>query len=710
LLPALLLMFWLGARGLNADMIWWDEHWSLDSAGAAHYGPLSPIGVAGRIADKSIWDAPGYYMALNLWGGAVGWTPFALRALSLMCGLLAVAFTFRLGADLGGGLVGMISAFIMSLSGLLILYLHELRPYAMSVMFAAGGLWAYWRLIAHQTPPLNPLPANGEGGWSRRAERSASRLQAAFYLQTQALSLRRRLESSTGQALNPLPANGEGTSKPRASRLTSHYRHVSSLVPILFTLSSVGLLYTHYYAALALAAIALYHLILAPKRVVFDADKAGHVPTWRILGIDLFWWRIPLLLALAGLAFVPWLGVTLTALQTAASSTDYVALSLTTGEIIPMLIYGFSNGANVMMLGFLIPVFILARKSNGARYAAFMLTALLLLTLGLNLPLNVIKHIRHVIVLLPPFALAMGFGVAAFLHLGRIERVLGWIFLTAWLIFGLAAALTPTFHDTLFRAEHLAFYRPHLPLNDMADEIAGRAVVGDAAAFASSTQSWAVSGAFDYTMHPLPVHYTMADWLPGETESDYSEQVRRFLADDVRLWFGVESNLPVDFRQQAFEAIIADEFALCERPLDRPDLRLELYARDVACCAPPEADPVIAYGAIDLAHVAVEADESGLDVLLSWSLSPAAPRGKYSVARHVLNADGDIIAQLDSGLPLEAYRCERTRLDLPDDLAAGEYTLNLIVYDWQTGDRLSGQSSASHESGDNLTIFEFSVE
>jgi hypothetical protein len=67
-----------------------------------------------------------------------------------------------------------------------------------------------------------PSAIYGEGGWSRRAERSASRLQAAFYLQTQALSLRRRLESSTGQALNPLPVNGEGTLKTTARPYTTN--------------------------------------------------------------------------------------------------------------------------------------------------------------------------------------------------------------------------------------------------------------------------------------------------------------------------------------------------------------------------------------------------------------------------------------------------------------------------------------------------------
>src|SRR5262245_40462494 len=94
-IPLLLLTSWLGARGLNADAIWYDEYWSLYYAGGAHYGPITLGETWTRVAQTDIeLNPPGYYLLLNGWGALVGWTEYAGRALSLLVGVLAVAFTY----------------------------------------------------------------------------------------------------------------------------------------------------------------------------------------------------------------------------------------------------------------------------------------------------------------------------------------------------------------------------------------------------------------------------------------------------------------------------------------------------------------------------------------------------------------------------------------------------------------------------------------
>ena len=45
LVPLLLLSFWLGARALNEQAIWYDEYWSLYYAGGAGNDPYSPVEV-----------------------------------------------------------------------------------------------------------------------------------------------------------------------------------------------------------------------------------------------------------------------------------------------------------------------------------------------------------------------------------------------------------------------------------------------------------------------------------------------------------------------------------------------------------------------------------------------------------------------------------------------------------------------------------------
>src|SRR5215216_3120094 len=113
LIPLMLLVFWLGARGLNADPIWSDEYYSIYSAGLGPFGPLTPAGIWERIAGYDPWHTPGFFTLLNLWGRLVGGNPPALRALAMLLALLALAWTYRLGRDVMTPRAGLYAALVM---------------------------------------------------------------------------------------------------------------------------------------------------------------------------------------------------------------------------------------------------------------------------------------------------------------------------------------------------------------------------------------------------------------------------------------------------------------------------------------------------------------------------------------------------------------------------------------------------------------------
>lgn len=143
----LLVVTWLGAHNLDADGIWFDEWWSLYNAGAAQFPgtPLSPVEIWHRVAAEDPWQTPGYPLALAAWGNLTGWTEFSGRALSLLSGLLAVAVVYRLGSDLGGHQVGLMSAAALGLSGWFIFFLHEMRVYMQHALLLALLLLLYVR-------------------------------------------------------------------------------------------------------------------------------------------------------------------------------------------------------------------------------------------------------------------------------------------------------------------------------------------------------------------------------------------------------------------------------------------------------------------------------------------------------------------------------------------------------------------------------------
>jgi 4-amino-4-deoxy-L-arabinose transferase-like glycosyltransferase len=213
-IPLLLLTTWLGARGLNADALWLDEVWSIHDAGGAHFDARSPLDIWNGVAVRNPWHPPGFFMILGAWGSLVGWTPFAARSLALLAGVLAVAWTYRLGRDVHSPLAGLAAAGILATGAYFSYYLHELRNYTLMLALVACVLWGYWKI-------LSPPP------------RSLSRSQ-------------------------PPHRNGEGRASNKASEGKGW------LYPLFF-LAALGLLYLNYFAAFILPAIGIYHLLFAPK-------------------------------------------------------------------------------------------------------------------------------------------------------------------------------------------------------------------------------------------------------------------------------------------------------------------------------------------------------------------------------------------------------------------------------------------------------------
>jgi hypothetical protein len=154
LVPLLLLTTWLGARGLNADAIWYDEYRSLFYAGGSHYGPIAVSEVWTRVAlYGGSAQVPGYFTLLWGWGGLVGWTEFAARSLSLFFGLLAMAWTYRLGAAMLSPRGGLYATAILGISAFFIHYLHELRVYTLLALMTALTVWVYQRIVTSKQEP-----------------------------------------------------------------------------------------------------------------------------------------------------------------------------------------------------------------------------------------------------------------------------------------------------------------------------------------------------------------------------------------------------------------------------------------------------------------------------------------------------------------------------------------------------------------------------
>jgi hypothetical protein len=154
----LLAMTAVAIAGINADSIWYDEYFSLYYAGAMAEGSSTPMDVADRIIARESGQAPLYFVLLSFWSQAAGFHVFTARMLSLLIGALAVAWTYRLGADMHSSIAGFCAATIMVASALFNYYLHEIRMYTLVALAVSIVLWLYLRVV------------NGKGSlWSSAA-------------------------------------------------------------------------------------------------------------------------------------------------------------------------------------------------------------------------------------------------------------------------------------------------------------------------------------------------------------------------------------------------------------------------------------------------------------------------------------------------------------------------------------------------------------
>lgn len=140
---------------------------------------------------------PLYYFLLNHWAALQGDSPNAVRLLSALFGAGAIPLVYLTGKRLAGTAVGMAGATILALSPFHIFLAQEARPYTLLAFNSAAALYALVRLLtdARSAKPIGsqvwgalrswrkstPVEAVAEKAFSYQVEPPASRWGAWVY-------------------------------------------------------------------------------------------------------------------------------------------------------------------------------------------------------------------------------------------------------------------------------------------------------------------------------------------------------------------------------------------------------------------------------------------------------------------------------------------------------------------------------------------------
>jgi len=96
-------------------------------------------------------QAPLYYILVTFWTRIFGMSEFSLRFPSLLFSFISIAIFYCLGRDLYEKKVGLIGAFLLSISPCAINYAQQCRPYALFWLTALLSFWFFYRALKINT-------------------------------------------------------------------------------------------------------------------------------------------------------------------------------------------------------------------------------------------------------------------------------------------------------------------------------------------------------------------------------------------------------------------------------------------------------------------------------------------------------------------------------------------------------------------------------
>jgi len=603
LIPLMLLVCWLAMRTYDRTGITPDELASIQAAG----GALSSNYLFRAWDYLRTFDPvhpPGYFILLNLWSNALGWSGFAMKLFSLAWGLLGVAFTYRLALDLSrrNQVVALSAAAILAISPVFVHYLHEIRMYTMIAALTAYVFWQYHDIMTRARRP-------------------------------------------------------------------GIVRYVALCI------GATLLMYAQYFGAIPLLVLGLTHLTFVRR-------------------IDRRWWGVVLAMIVAGLLYVPWLDVTLN-IASVYNAGERANISWYPALMMQNVLFLFGSG-----FGWLVVITAaFAWRGQGVRTAWFWLVAIFLMTFAVNEIIKAAAAIRYIIYLWPLLALVMGYGIAS---AARLHRLIGAGLFACWAAAALYTSANRTFEGAIL-SDDIRY-----PFHVVAPALEGPLQQGDALAFSMPFIPY--ENLMNYYFGPLALSAPVQFVTPASTAADI-DALNASLTSTARLWLGYRPGQSLE--AIGFAGALDADFALCTRDDLRGGLlTLDLLARDPVCCtgAMDAGTPLIRFGEdIQLMHVdpLPESVTGTLPVLLRLAAADTVPLHSVSFSLQATDSAGSKTAQTDHELFLGA-NCYAVAVPLTD-VPPGPYTLNLVVYNWQTGAQYSGNDLGTGDWNVAMPIGTFEV-
>ena len=556
------------------------------------------------VSARSAQHGPLYFVLLNIWQNAAGRDLFSLRLLSLFCGVLAVAFTYRLAAIAGSFETAAVAAILAASVAYLNFYAQLVRMYSLLALLVVIVLWAYWQAISAQT------------------------------------------------------------------------RAPARILTVLAG-SSAALIYVHYYGMIVLVAIGLYHALFAAK--------------------DRRWLQVCAAMLVAGLAFAPWLPVVVrgwTELKIPIQNLSLVESVIAMAQV-------YTNGlAPILVLAIAACLANIRLLSRAQRYLLFIALAIFLMIIVLNefTPVLAARRMRYTIILAAPLICSIAIG------LGRLpwRRMTIPALLCLWIVGGFFyrespelavytnrdfqnSEAVPAYQDFHYQAANLPS-RNSLILSAHPDAMVDSHKI-------LAYYRWVLS---DWA-HVVHMSYDEQDNVVIQSGLSTYATLDAIAANSNSIWL-IHDPRQTDLMSLDFYANwLTRNFTGCRRFIDTDRSIIEFYVKTpIPCELVTEAGlrEILYDHGSRLGNAKLVQSQDSLAAYLWWFHTVGS---NYSLSLQIFNDQRDKVAALDaviSGDPVDMFSFDLS------GLSPGEYSVELIVYDFLTGESQPGRIAGQEQGFD----------
>lgn len=438
---------------------------------------------------------------------------------------------------------------------------------------------------------------------------------------------------------------------------------------------SVALInYIHYSGAILLAAIGSYHLLFA---------RRGRR-----------WWRIAALMSLAALMFVFWLPV---AIEGTASSSVLSETRLSAPAALGAGLAVFANGIVVLpVIAFALIARYRKRLMPAQRYVLLVLTFAVIVMLALNeiTPLLVESRLRYLTFLAAPAAVALAYGLRFAPFWKPVFIILPFAWIAASFAFSRSGAFNIYTNRQALREDKSAHYQAfRYDLNDLRayDQLIISFHQAAPAVWKTLEYYRAILDNWHYVVH---LSYDENGQLLVQSGIPPRLSLED-IAENFYSVYAIHNPSQTDLNALAvYSGWFLERYRSCKRYVDQPNNVIELYLqRRIPCGLLLAEDPLaIRYdNGMALANVEVESSGDALDVFFWWDEIHAS---EYAYSLQAFDQDANKALNADDVIWREPF--DARSLDI-SALPAGDYTLKLIVYDFETGDSQPGLFTGSDQ-------------